>query len=232
MNEVLGIIGTLAAAVSAIVAVLEYLKRKKVTKEKEQLQNEVNHIPSTGVAIGYYYNFVIRVFEKLKEAKLLISISDGDDNKENDPIKEFDREDIRFKIVIPKSLKVDSMEEAKHKARSFNKGNILGKVSKTEKERDFGINFMNDDSPDKIIILDFPTPLNAVREYLLRDPRFVSTIGADGKLSSQEYDESDEWKKVEKEEIENFKNTILTLMKREKLGLGHQSIEFVMADEI
>lgn len=93
------------------------------------------------------------------------------------------------------------------------------------------INFRFDGN-DKIIILDFPTPLNAIRQHLELEPQFVQSLGNDGKLKKLNIIESEEWKKAEKEELENFKATIYDLMTKGRTGEDHSIVEFVNIDYV
>lgn len=221
--ENLNIAAAIAGIVSALIAILEYFKIKRKNKKLEQ---EVKNIASTGVALGYYYNFVVDVFTKLKETKLKVEIY-KDDATEIENIREFDTDDVRLQVIMPDNLKIDSMNKALDKMRTHRKGDIISKGA----SRNFGINFRFD-GEDKIIILDFPKPLNAIREHLLLDPQFVGSIGKDGKISSSSVLDSEEWKKAEKEELENFKNTIFELMRRGRIDEGQHKIEFVNVKDV
>ena len=216
--DFLNIIAALAGIISTVIAVLEYFKVKRKNKELEQ---EVRNIASTGVALGYYYNFVVDIFTKLKEAKLKIKIY-KEGTTETETVREFDTEDVRLQVIIPNNLKIESINKAIATMRTHRKGDIISKGT----NRNFGINFRFD-GVDKIIILDFPKPLNAIREHLLLDPQFAGGIGKDGKLRSLPILDSEAWKKAEQEELENFKDTIYELMRRGGIDEKKQKIEFV-----
>ncbi|MEM8527884.1 MAG: STING domain-containing protein [Bacteroidota bacterium] len=130
-------------------------------------------------------------------------------------------------VIMPDNLKASSMNSALKKMRVHRKGDIISKGAK----RNFGINFRFD-GPDKIIILDFPKPLNAIREHLMREPQFVGMLGGDGKMKGVDILNSEAWRKAEQEELENFKATIYGLMDRARMGEDHSIISFININDI
>jgi len=223
MTNYINLVAAIAGIISAIIAVLEYFKIKRKNKK---LEDEVKHIASTGVALGYYYNFVVDVFTKLKETKLKIEIY-KDDATEIESTREFDSDDVRLHVILPENLKIESMNLALDKMRAHRKGDIISKGA----NRNFGINFRFD-GDNKIVILDFPKPLNAIREHLLLDPQFIGSLGKDGKISGIGILDSKEWKKAEQEELKNFKTTIRELMKRGRIDEGQHKIDFVNVKDV
>ncbi len=223
MYESIQLTAALGGIVSSIIAILEYFKIKRRNKK---LEKQVANIASTGVALGYYYNFVVEVLAKLKESKLKIEIY-KDDATEIESVREFDTDDVKLHVIMPDNLKIDSMNLALRKMRMHRKGDIVSKGS----SRNFGINFRFDNN-GKIVILDFPKPLNAIREHLLLEPQFAGSLGSDGKLQKLKVLDSDAWKKAEKEELENFKNTIYELMQRGRIGEEHGIVEFVNVKDV
>lgn len=216
------IVGIIAAIITTTIAILQFFKFKK--KEK-QAEKELQHIASTGVALGYYYNFVINVFSILKETQLELEVYKNNVHDSEENIK-FDTNDVKLQIVMPENLKVESMDNALDKMRSHQKGDIVRKGNK----RNMGINYRMDGN--KLIILDFPTPLNAIREHMLLDKQFTTSLDKHGKLTSSSTLDSDNWKEAEKEELENFKTTILKLIERGRVGEGKGKIDFVSAKDV
>lgn len=223
MNDYIQIGAAIAGIISGVIAILEYLKikRKNVT-----LQKQVDNIASTGVALGYYYNFVVNVFSKLREHVLRVEIY-KDNSNELETVKEFNSDDVELHIIIPENLQIHSMNSAIKKMRIHRKGDIVSKGS----ERNFGINFMyNDDG--KLIILDFPKPLNAIREHMIKDPKFANLLNSNGTLGNEDVFESREWRKHEKKELENFQKTILLLMKRGRVDEGQAETKFINIKDV
>ena len=208
---------------SGLIAIWQYLNIKR---DKEELQEQVDTIASTGVAIGYYYNFIVSVFSKLREHVLRIEIYQDNTNIIEKTV-EYDSEDVELQIIMPNDLQVESMNRAIKKMRIHRKGNIVSKGS----ERNFGINFMYGND-GKLIILDFPKPLNAIREYMFKDPRFTNLLNKRGELNNQQIFDSQLWKNHEKRELANFENTIRTLMKRGRVDEGQTETTFVNVDKV
>lgn len=218
MGDYIQMAAAIAGIISTILGILEFIKVKKRNRKLEQ---EIRNIASTGVALGYYHNFVVDVFTKLKETKLKIIIY-KDNSTEVETIKEYDSDDVRLQVIMPDNLSIEAMNQALATMRLHRKGDIVSKGA----TRNFGINFRFD-GDHGIVILDFPKPLDAVRKHLLLDPQFISSIQKDGRLSGEGVLESDAWKKAEQEELANFKSTIFELMKRGRLDEGQSKIEFI-----
>lgn len=216
-------IAAIAGVISAIIAILQFVRIKR---KNSSLQKQVDLIASTGVALGYYYNFIVSIFSKLRETKLRIEVYENDAEIPT-KIEEFDIENVELNIILPNDLQIESMNYAIRKMRSYKKGNIISKGS----ERNFGINFMYL-SNDKIAILDFPKPLNAVREHMIADPRFANLLENNGKFGNKGVFNSDEWKKQEQIELENFVATIKILMDRGRLDEGQTETNFINVDDI
>lgn len=223
MNDYIQIGAAIAGIVSGIIAILEYIKIKK---KNVNLQEQVDNIASTGVALGYYYNFVVNVFSKLREHVLKVEIY-KDNSNELEEIKEFNSDNVELHIIMPENLQIDSMNSAIKKMRIHRKGDIVSKGS----ERNFGINFMYDEE-GKLIILDFPKPLNAIREHMIKDPKFANLLNSRGTLGNEDVFESREWRKHEKKELENFIRTIKLLMKRGRVDEGQAETKFVNIKDV
>ncbi len=217
------IVGIVIPVATAAVALYKYFK---VKKEKKALERQVRNIASTGVALGYYYNFLNEILLKLRASRLKIRIY-RDESEQVERVREYDTQNVSIHVIIPDSLKVEDLGAALEKMHAHRKGDIVSPGA----ERNFGVN-LRFDGPDKIIVLDFPKPLNAIREHLLHDPLFIGSLDERGRMVRSAVLDSEAWKKAEREELENFKATLYGLMERGGLGIGRSKIRFVAAEEV
>ncbi|MDD7886472.1 hypothetical protein PQO00_10685 [Flavivirga sp. 57AJ16] len=216
--EHIDLISGIIGIITAIIAVYKYIQEKRKNKE---LEEEVRHIASTGVALGYYYNFAKDIFLILRLARLKVELY-KEDGKEIDQIQEFKTKDVTLRVIMPRNLEQESIDEAINYMYSYPKADIV----RLDNERNIGINYTLDEN-GKLIIIDFPKPLKAVRMHLLSEEEFKEII-AKGKFTNDEdIFDTPEWKKAEKDEMENFQTTIIKLIKRDDFGVPLNKIEFI-----
>jgi hypothetical protein len=110
---------------------------------------------------------------------------------------------------------------------SFPKADII----RNDNERNIGINY-DLTQEGKLIIMDFPKPLKAVRMHLLSEEDFKEIIAKGKFVSDDDIFDTAEWKKAEKDEIENFKKSIIKLIRRDDIGVPISRIEFVPIQEL
>lgn len=209
------IVAIATSIITTIIATLQFFKFKKKEKETEKtLQN----IASTGAALGYYYNLLAQIFSILKEKQLELEIYE--DNSISKNIK-FDSENVEFLIIMPESLNASGMQDAMNTMKAYPKGDILRKGN----DRNLGINYSIDGN--RLVIIDFPTAFGVIRQHMMLDKKIVGILDNRGMISSPNALNSDVWKQAEKEEIQNFKATILHLIERGQTETGKGKIEFV-----
>ncbi len=223
MTDYIELGAAIVGIASGSIAIWQYFNIKR---DKEILQEQVETIASTGVAIGYYYNFIVSVFSKLREHVLRIEVYKDNTNIIEETV-EYGSEDVELQIIMPDDLQIESMNRAIKKMRIHRKGNIVSKGS----ERNFGINFRYGND-GKLLILDFPKPLSAIREYMFRDPKFSNMQNKRGELNNQQIFDSRLWMDHEKRELKNFENTIRILMKRGRVDEGQTETTFVNVNDV
>ena len=189
--------GTLLTAFVSLL-VQFFRERKKHREEKEEF------LP-TGMAVGYYYNFIKPILEELKVAgQLEVSISKKGSNDEEFR-HAFPSGKVQIRILIPTELTEQKLDEADDFAAQFRKGNILRKGSK----RNFAIRLSIDDA-ENLVIQDVARPLNAVRKYIENLPSFK--------------EDSQERRDRLKSETANFTKSIGTWVDKE--GFPRSKISF------
>lgn len=195
----------------------ELNKKIKQSKEKnELLKNQIdtlmsnNEIVSTGVAIGYFNNFIKRIFNKLNEGnQIQIELLDKNVKKEQplDEVKRkyyfFNEKEVRFVVVLPADLTSARLKDADSYEKTKTKATLIGKGEK----RDFP--FFCDIVNDKeLVIYDYPNPFDGVRKFISMDDRYG--YKKDGNIVVDRETETNAPER-HKCEIENFKNTIIKM---------------------
>lgn len=219
INLISGIIGI----ITAIIALYKYIKEKRKNRE---LEDEARHIASTGVALGYYYNFAKDIFLILRLARLKVELYKKD-GKAIQEVREFSTDNVILRVIMPRNLEQESIDEAIDFMYSYPKADIV----RLDNERNIGINYDLTDK-GKLIIMDFPKPLKAVRMHLLSEEEFKDIIDKGKFVSDEDIFDTVEWKKAEKDEIDNFKKSIIKLIKRDDFGVPLSKIEFVPIEEL
>lgn len=209
----------IAACVTLIVTFIPLLfkywsEKKKYKKELATADAKVNLTVSTGVAIGYYYNFVKLVFEKLR-VNDEIEISIDKENPEDVVVKRtFKSDNVEIQIILPSELTKSGIEMMRNHAKKFRKGNVLRK----DGLRDFSIKLFTDDGNDRLIIVDVANPLNAVGQYLANLADYKSIITPDGVILDGK--DTQEFRNRQRKEIDNFTEVIKHYAREESYGDG------------
>ena len=223
VTSTINLMAAIAGILSTIITVIQFIRIKK---KNRLLEKEVRNIASTGVAIGYYYNFAKDIFLILKAARLKVEIYKSRSN-EVEEVREFETDKVKLRVIIPENLTAEALDHSISKMNSYKKGDIV----RIDTERHIGIN-LEITEDNTLLITDFPKPLKAVRMHLLNEDEFKEPL-RDGKFQSEEdLFHSERWKEVEKEEIENFKKTVIHLIKRDDVGVPISKIEFVLVGQI
>ncbi|WP_462251201.1 TIR domain-containing protein [Ekhidna sp.] len=164
----------------------------------ENIRNEFNKsqiqvLPSTSLAIGYYKSFLGRITQYIVENNGSNSILQKN---------ELSYEDIRVQIVLPNSLS----DNIGYKARMFFEKNQYEPDEIGDKGRPFPIRFFR--RSKDLVVVDMPTTLNAIRpavNLLVQD----SGLGIDKKKAH-----------IERRELENFKRTLEYLVSQDDYSSG------------
>lgn len=176
-----------------------------------RLKKKAKSYVSTGLAVGYYYNFVKPVFEILEVTEIRLDINKKDSN-ESEGKRKFDSDLVEIEIIIPRELSAPAMQQAQKEAYSKRKGTILRKKDK----RNFTINFTMDND-GRLTIIDVPNPLNGVRQYIENLDEFKDVFTESGERINNT--QTEKFRQRQKDEIKNFQDAILDFTRRE----GHAS---------
>lgn len=151
-------------------------------------KSEIQLLPSTSLAIGYYNSFVSKITKWIfdKEGCLL--------NKSQTHHKE-----VQIKILIPPSLS----EDISAKAQVFYKTHQFQIEEIGDPKRPFPIRFFKEESEDYIVIVDIPTTLNAIRPA-------INLLVPDSGVGT-----NPDKIKIERKELENFKKTLQYLVSQD-----------------
>lgn len=164
-------------------------------------KSEIQLLPSTSLAIGYYNSFVSKITKWIfdKEGCLL--------NKSQTHHKE-----VQIKILIPQSLS----EDISAKAQVFYKTNQFQIEEIGDSKRPFPIRFFREEGKDYIVIVDIPTTLNAIRPAInLLVPDSGLGINPD-KI------------KIERKELENFNRTLQYLVSQDDYAKDIVLIDWIV----
>ena len=181
------------------ISIPSYERGKDLTKSKSLNQSldriietirekislgELGLLPSTVLAIGYFYNFVKIVSETLLENPVL-------------KVEEHEFSNFELNIVIPKDLDAD----LKKRSTIYFRRNSLKQIQLDCKNRSFPVYVTYDEKNlDKLRLYDMPTTLNgidkAIEMYLRK--------GHIGKSTQQTL--------LEEMELRNFKTTLSNLI--------------------
>ncbi|PRY20620.1 hypothetical protein CLV58_1572 [Spirosoma oryzae] len=199
----------IAAIITAGVALIQ--NRKLIRKNKEYEQ-KFEQRASTGVAIGYYYNFIENIYKIIDEnPKITLEIYNSTTINEK---KEFDCDKVRIEILMPRSLEGSSFNQATQTLTQYKKGDIVRNGNK----RNYGINFTIQDD-NTLVVVDVPTPLFALEKYLKSLPEFGSYIDPKTNQLIAKSD-SEEYRARQSKEIENFKTTVLNFIENNRYAIN------------
>lgn len=160
---------------------------------------------SDGLAVSYYYNFVKRIFENLNENS---TISLKGQNYS------FPYDNSTLEIVIPKLLNEAAIEKCKQYA--FQNEEVRLSI---ERGRDMTF-FIENVKPKNKKIIDFPTTLGAIIEYLK-----IDIEGLTGFIETDT--DSQYWKERETEELNKFKEILEFLIANYSVTNGKAIVRFL-----
>jgi hypothetical protein len=172
------------------------IKQQMIAVEKT---SSLGFLPSTALAIGYYYNFIRKVCEAIhSDNKIVIG------EKEN--AKEIKLKEFKFHVIIPNNLDDNGIENFKilyYKKNNFNNGMTGTIATKRGYPFVFKLDPLEQDEEDKIIYLyDLPSTLNTIVEAL---KIFMPKV---------QVGESDEVEHLEKRELKNFAKVLKYLISK------------------
>ena len=154
---------------------------------KEIKKSQIQILPSTALAIGYFKSFLGKVSKFIAESDL------GDILNKNSVT----HGKTKLRIVIPNTLS----DNVGYKAKLYYQKNNFIPDEIGDPTRPFPIQFFKD--TDELVIVDMPTTLNAIRpavNMLVLD----SGIGENNKKN-----------RIERRELENFKRTLEYLVSQD-----------------
>src|SRR4051812_38653320 len=150
---------------------------------------------STGLALGYFNNFLKPVLGELLAKPFNIQHDTHPSRRVEKPAN------VDINIIIPAQLSGATFQRCEERFNSYRKG----RVTSEGHGRVYGINYAAMDN-GQVMIFDLARPVMAVKVFyeemtnIMRDPRT-----------------RDKWPKIEKAEIEAFK---MTLERLKKAGMG------------
>jgi hypothetical protein len=154
---------------------------------KQFLKSEIQVLPSTSLAIGYFNSFISKVSKHIFEADGSIL------NK-----SKLEHEDVSIEVKIPNKLSDDVGAKAfVHYKEESLKIDEIG-----DPKRPFPVRFYKSDGDDKLTIIDIPTTLNSIRPS-------INLLLPDTGLGINE-----DKIKLERKEVENFKRTLEYLIEQ------------------
>jgi len=131
----------------------ELLKQLVVTINQRSLESGLQLLPSTGLAIGYFQNFILPVCHEL--ATLQTVKVDGVD-------VDISKDDFDFTVVLPATLSDASI----HGARKFTKTNNAQEFVLRTSSRPFPFYVNSTRAGGRLIFYDYPTTLRASHEAI------------------------------------------------------------------
>lgn len=163
-------------------------------------KSEIQLLPSTALAIGYYNSFVSKISKWIfdQEGCLL--------NKSQTHHKK-----VTINILIPPSLS----EDTSAKAQIFYKTNHYQLEEVGDSKRPFPIRFYKDEGRDYIVIVDIPTTLNAIRPA-------INLLVSDSGIGI-----NPDKIRIERKELENFKKTLQYLVSQDDYAKDIVQIDWI-----
>lgn len=145
-------------------------------------RSEIQLLPSTSLAIGYFYSFVARLANHILDNNGCCTLKNSNKKFAN----------TTFEILIPAELSNDISNKAQV---YYNKHQYTTEEIDNPK-RAFPIRYYKDNTGKELTIVDMPTTLSAIRHAVnLLTP--VKSLGINHSKN-----------KIERKELENFKKTI------------------------
>jgi len=163
------------------------LDKIKQTIHKKISLGELGLLPSTALAIGYFYNFIQLACETLMNEHII--------ELEGRKYSKFD-----LNIIIPKDLDAD----IKKRATMYFRKNSLKQFQLKCSSRDFPIYVTyNEEDKEKLSLFDMPTTLNGIDKSI----ELFLRKGHTGKSTEQQL--------LEEMELRNFKTTLFNLVQND-----------------
>ena len=94
----------LGSATTVVVAFIPFFAKYQRVKRKAE------SYVSTGLAVGYYYNFVKPVFEILEVTEMEVGINKKDSN-EIESTRKFESDHVDVEIIIPRELSAPAINQ-------------------------------------------------------------------------------------------------------------------------
>jgi hypothetical protein len=188
----------------------------KLFSERKAHAAAAGSFVSTGLAVGYYYNFIRPVFERLTVAgEIKVSINQPGSDAEA-ARRTFKTDNVELQIIFPAELTEAAFRAAQDATKKFRKGSVLGKNG----ERDFAIQLTTAEADTRLVIQDVASPLKAVRQYLQHLDEFKDALTENGGVA----DRSPKFHERQTKEIENFIAIVKRFARQE--GFGDKRISF------
>ncbi|MEO1031421.1 MAG: STING domain-containing protein [Bacteroidota bacterium] len=160
---------------------------------------------SDGLAVGYFYNFVKRMFDNLTL---------NSEIKKDEIVYPLSYDDISLDVIIPTALTESNIERCKEYV--FGNNEVWLSI---ERGRDMSF-FVKDLNINNKKVIDFPTTLGSIIEFLRIDIDNLSGF-IDVDIESQE------WKEREKLEIDKFKTILEFLIDSYPITQGKVTVRFL-----
>lgn len=157
---------------------------------------------SPALAVGYFNNFIIPISDEINNNKT-ITLKKEDSSNE---VVESDK--IKIKLVIPSSLDIKSFKACKDEI----KNKSIGRIFSSNKNRDIGINYLLSETKE-LLIVDYATTVTAIKFYYEEVLKFDIIKN------------TDQWNKIQSNEILAFEDSIKTMLTR-GAGVLTDKIEF------
>jgi hypothetical protein len=142
--------------------------------------------PASGLGLGYYRNFVRNIEDIIEKSEVVVN---------GETLDETGKRGIRLDVLIPNRL--IGAYHKNIKDLLIEPGTVVSAEIRTESAgRPFTL-YARPDSTDGVVLVDIPTALNALEDAIT------------GRYSAVRLDkESEEWRRLERQEIERFSDTI------------------------
>lgn len=153
---------------------------------------------SIGLSVGYFYNFLDPVSEKINSGEFKLYKNEED----KEPIT-FDTDNIKLTVILPKRLNVYNYKTCEEEFKKYLKGSIY----LNRNSRWYGINYgiTSTAKGNELVIVDLARPIMVVKHY------YEQILKQDtGK-------EDQKWQSSQVAEISAFKESLVHL---QELGYG------------
>lgn len=178
-------------------------------------QPEITILPSTGLAIGYFHNFILPVFGSLVEKRYVDLHASGGKSKRRINV---DVHQARMVICIPSDLKDATKESWAAKCRSLRLG--TAEVDPPAKyPRAYPFRIQRARRGQALTIYDSPTTLLAARHSV---NRLLKGTGATMRDVEQ----------AEEKEVHNFRKTIEALLRDPDNDSFSRQVSFISWDDL